>query len=73
MKKKPTKPNAFLQKQKQTNPLFEDENSWRKLDENVQSKTAFFKTTHYSKSGYYSSDANESYFEILRHYQAFWI
>ena len=24
--KKPTKPNALLQKQKQTNPLFEDEN-----------------------------------------------
>ena len=37
---------------------------WRELDENVQSKTAFFKATHISKSGNDSSDAIESYFEV---------
>ena len=37
--------------------------SWRELDENVQSKTAFFKATHMSKSGKDSSDAIESYFK----------
>ena len=41
--------------------------SQRKLDENVQSKTAFFEATHISKSGNDSSDAIESYFEILYH------
>ena len=43
----------------------------RELDENKQSKTAFFKTIHYLKSGNYSSNANDSYFEILCHKQAF--
>ena len=37
------------------------------MDENVQSKTVFFKAIHISKSGNNSSDAIESYFEILYH------
>ena len=41
--------------------------SWKKLDKNVQPKTALIKATHFSKSGNDSSDAIKSYFEILYH------
>ena len=40
-------------------------------EENAQSKTAFFKVTHFSKSGNDRSDAIENYFKILFHLRAF--
>ena len=47
--------------------LYSSLDLWRELDENVQSQTAFFKATHFSKSGNDSSDAIKSYLKILYH------